>query len=79
MRNEHDANQALLDGVRRACPVPPAGWYCTRERGHDGPCAAWPYPREDIDPPVQSWSVLSIFLFLGGCVTFGAVIVGAFL
>jgi hypothetical protein len=24
------------------CTVPPAGWYCTREPGHDGPCAAHP-------------------------------------
>jgi hypothetical protein len=23
-----------------ACRVPPAGWYCTRGAGHDGPCAA---------------------------------------
>lgn len=25
------------------CDRPPAGWYCTRESGHDGPCAAWPH------------------------------------
>lgn len=24
------------------CDVPPAGWRCTREPGHDGPCAAVP-------------------------------------
>nr|WP_314540037.1 hypothetical protein [uncultured Massilia sp.] len=24
------------------CDVPPSGWYCTRVRGHDGPCAAHP-------------------------------------
>ena len=24
------------------CDLPPAGWLCTREPGHDGPCAAWP-------------------------------------
>jgi len=22
------------------CEVPPIGWYCTRDAGHDGPCAA---------------------------------------
>lgn len=22
------------------CPLPPAGWRCTRRAGHDGPCAA---------------------------------------
>jgi len=21
------------------CPLPPAGWRCTRQAGHDGPCA----------------------------------------
>lgn len=25
-----------------ACDRPPAGWRCSRESGHDGPCAAWP-------------------------------------
>ena len=24
------------------CKVPPEGWYCTRESGHSGPCAAYP-------------------------------------
>ena len=28
--------------VRPVCTMPPPGWYCTRERGHDGPCAAHP-------------------------------------
>ena len=27
---------------RDGCRVPPAGWECTREPGHDGPCAAVP-------------------------------------
>lgn len=22
------------------CKLPPAGWYCTRAKGHEGPCAA---------------------------------------
>lgn len=26
------------------CVLPPKGWACTREPGHDGPCAAWPWP-----------------------------------
>ena len=25
-----------------SCARPPAGWYCTRAPGHDGPCAALP-------------------------------------
>lgn len=24
------------------CDLPPKGWYCTRAKGHDGPCAAIP-------------------------------------
>lgn len=24
------------------CRIPPAGWWCSREAGHDGPCAARP-------------------------------------
>lgn len=24
------------------CRKPPAGWWCSREPGHDGPCAARP-------------------------------------
>ncbi len=24
------------------CQVPPLGWWCSREPGHDGPCAARP-------------------------------------
>lgn len=31
--------QAILG---KQCKVPPAGWLCTREEGHEGPCAAWP-------------------------------------
>jgi hypothetical protein len=26
----------------QTCGKPPPGWYCTRELGHEGPCAAWP-------------------------------------
>lgn len=38
---------AFQGGYRAAqqaatCTTPPAGWRCTREAGHDGPCAALP-------------------------------------
>jgi hypothetical protein len=33
----------------QACKIPPAGWYCTRAAGHDGPCAAVP----QADPVVK--------------------------
>lgn len=26
----------------RRCKVPPPGWWCSREPGHEGPCAAHP-------------------------------------
>lgn len=28
--------------IRRKCQNAPDGWHCTRNDGHDGPCAAWP-------------------------------------
>ena len=28
--------------VESRCSKPPEGWYCTRQEGHDGPCAALP-------------------------------------
>lgn len=35
---EHDDVRATPEH----CRVPPQGWRCTREPGHDGPCAAVP-------------------------------------
>lgn len=33
------------------CARPPAGWYCTRGAGHEGPCASWPtVSRETVEP-----------------------------
>lgn len=29
------------------CARPPKGWYCTRDAGHEGPCAAYPLSSED--------------------------------
>lgn len=31
------------------CDVPPAGWSCSRAKGHDGPCAATPLVIEADD------------------------------
>lgn len=28
------------------CDVPPEGWQCTRQKGHEGPCAAYPISEE---------------------------------
>jgi|TARA_R100000093_G_scaffold41509_5_gene21717 hypothetical protein len=29
-----------LSEGRNGCTIPPDGWFCTRTRGHEGPCAA---------------------------------------
>lgn len=34
-------NAVDLDKGKLYCLKPPVGWYCTREGGHSGPCAAW--------------------------------------
>jgi hypothetical protein len=34
--------EAYAMSERAVCTPPPPGWYCTRERGHEGPCAAHP-------------------------------------
>ncbi len=39
------------------CEVPPAGWDCTREPGHDGPCAAVPSMiREHLGDDAIQWT-----------------------
>ena len=32
----------MTNSSHSACPIPPEGWACTRDRGHAGPCAAIP-------------------------------------
>lgn len=34
--------QCKFTPPRQTCRVPPSGWYCTRQAGHEGPCAALP-------------------------------------
>jgi|SRR5579871_2792792 len=34
----------------QGCRRPPEGWWCSREPGHDGPCAARPIPPHDWEP-----------------------------
>lgn len=36
------AREGIPDETKSGCSVPPEGWYCTRNSGHEGPCAAWP-------------------------------------
>jgi hypothetical protein len=31
-----------MESEWKGCTVPPDGWWCSREKGHDGPCAARP-------------------------------------
>lgn len=40
------------------CTLPPKGWHCTRDAGHDGPCAALPNGCTNCDvfePLVWGW------------------------
>lgn len=34
--------RGMRDRATKSCSVPPAGWECSREPGHSGPCAARP-------------------------------------
>ncbi len=50
-----------------ACTIPPAGWYCTRTPGHDGPCAAHeaasrqPTPAPAADAEVRDgWKLVPV-------------------
>lgn len=38
---------------RPTCEVPPPGWYCTRAKGHEGPCAAWLRDEADHGKPTS--------------------------
>lgn len=38
----NDAETKDASVVSSVCTLPPPGWRCTREPGHDGPCAALP-------------------------------------
>lgn len=60
------------------CDRPPAGWRCTREPGHEGPCAAMPtgtiaggwgdYRRMVMPPAVSSLQLLETRrAFYAGC------------
>jgi hypothetical protein len=44
--HDHGCRQVYVEYVKRRvrpdCQLPPAGWRCTRQPGHAGPCAAWP-------------------------------------
>lgn len=35
------------------CMIPPLGWVCTREPGHEGPCAAHPVGNEIVAQQIE--------------------------
>ena len=41
--------EALYPRAMDHCDRPPAGWRCSRERGHDGPCPATPAPGATVE------------------------------
>lgn len=57
--------RAVLSAAPAFCTVPPLGWYCTREPGHDGPCAAHPVA---VDPQADKTDARAhVALPLKGC------------
>jgi hypothetical protein len=45
LKHERERSENLIRAIfdePQKCTIPPAGWRCTLEAGHDGPCAAWP-------------------------------------
>lgn len=44
-----DRASTPVDGAQ--CTIPPEGWRCTREAGHDGPCAAVPTAADPMVAP----------------------------
>jgi len=45
--------------VTNTCTIPPEGWECTRESGHDGPCAA---VQSDTDGTLESLATCAAML-----------------
>lgn len=44
------------DARDRGCRVPPEGWWCSREKGHEGPCAARPTSQGDpLVDLIRNW------------------------
>lgn len=53
----------LVEG--RTCLRPPPGWHCTRQPGHEGPCAAWPVDPDHDGRPRPS-RIMGILFFISG-------------
>jgi len=62
--------------LKHRCKVPPKGWLCTRQSGHEGPCAAYrnvrmPHPFLTVAGDLVIVLVITVILthiynFLGG-------------
>jgi hypothetical protein len=49
--------------TKETCKLPPKGWKCNGDEGHDGPCAAWP---DAIGLRlVWSWRLKSLSILFG--------------
>jgi hypothetical protein len=48
IRAQVDAATSHKVAPSEPCALPPAGWSCSRGKGHDGPCAASPVPPRPI-------------------------------
>lgn len=45
MMEPNDLLKELKWEAVEKCDLPPAGWWCKRDKGHEGPCSAIPEPR----------------------------------
>lgn len=41
--------------MTQKCDLPPVGWYCTREPGHEGPCPTHPEDTTVYNMAISQW------------------------
>jgi hypothetical protein len=54
-KSKTDLEYSALPAMKKPCLMAPPGWKCTRQAGHDGPCAAEPYDTPIAGPKI-TWN-----------------------
>lgn len=49
----------MIDMTKIECEVPPPGWVCTREKNHEGPCAAHPTDETVYQMAWERWGAVA--------------------
>jgi hypothetical protein len=52
--------QATVDAAPQSCDLASEGWHCSREKGHQGPCAAHPDDCDDNDVVARTKRILAM-------------------